>query len=127
MTKLDMIDDGFIELLVSKPVMQPGEKPVRLELDTFAEHNNILALRNKERDEAKAAGRLPKPAEVTQQYLNETHGLGCSVAFANKLFEKLMEEVDRLQKKDPSGDSAETPRPTDSPSGPTTAPDAPPA
>lgn len=121
MTRFDLIDDGFVTLEVRKKDAPPEAGSVSVTLDTFEVFNALRNISLAEIDAAEKENRVALTAEKNRDWLNEKFNLGCSAKFADDLFRHLKAEVQRIQKKDLSPNSAETPRPTDSPFGPTTA------
>lgn len=119
MTRLDMVDDGFMILAV-KRADKPDAAATEVTIDMFDVYNSLRAISLAEIDAAEREGRPSLTAERNRDYLNDKFALGCSAKFADLLWTRLAEEVKRVQKKDPSGSSAATLGPSDSPSGLTT-------
>lgn len=127
MTTVPLADDGYIVIAVTPFDAPPGTEPSRYTLDTFEVFNALQAVRKAERTAAEANGRLPAVAERCRDYLKERHQIDISAALATRVFNVLGAEVDRLEKKDLSPDSAATPAPSASPSGLTDQSPTPPA
>lgn len=126
MTTADLDDDGFFHLEYRRADAKDAP-PVKLTLDAVEVLEALRRIAMREVDAAEAEGRTVDTATPMRDWLNEKYKLGCSGLWAVKLYDRLRTEVARLQKKDPSPNSAEIPKPSDFPSGPTDQPATPPA
>lgn len=127
MKALTLEDDGFFQLTYRRAGDPPDAKPVVLTLDTFEVYERLRGVLVKEMDDAEAGKRTSDVSSRMRDCLNAAYGLTCSGKFADDLYGKLVADVDEYKKKGRSPNSAETPAPSGSPSGPTDPQGTPPA